>query len=197
MITARYFSSCPSDSISRWTPCPPEYHRRLSGQRGITPAFGYGAPHLSARGTSTLLNNVLLSTHYEPVRLPTGSPCGYLFPQNVGLRHRAGSPRFLDRSVLARRLLPPRKVRGVLTPVASPSISGFTTLRRAGHLPLHNGAEMSSLTLRLTSSPAQGFARRITPPRACRATCRTGNLQGELLSVHEISQACPGTSGGS
>ena len=64
MITARYFSSCPSDSISRWTPCPPEYRRRLSGQRGITPAFGYGAPHLSARGTLTLLNNVLLSTHY-------------------------------------------------------------------------------------------------------------------------------------
>jgi hypothetical protein len=23
-ITARYFSSCPSDSISRWTPCPPK-----------------------------------------------------------------------------------------------------------------------------------------------------------------------------
>jgi hypothetical protein len=23
-ITARYFSSCPSDSTSRWTPCPPE-----------------------------------------------------------------------------------------------------------------------------------------------------------------------------
>ena len=22
-ITARYFSSCPSDSTSRWTPCPP------------------------------------------------------------------------------------------------------------------------------------------------------------------------------
>ena len=27
-----------------------------SGQRGITPAFGYSAPHPSARGTSTLLN---------------------------------------------------------------------------------------------------------------------------------------------
>jgi hypothetical protein len=27
-ITARYFSSCPSDSTSRWTPCPPEYHKR-------------------------------------------------------------------------------------------------------------------------------------------------------------------------
>ncbi|MGH9447331.1 MAG: hypothetical protein ACRD3O_16585, partial [Terriglobia bacterium] len=36
----------------------------LSGQRGITPAFGYGAPHLGTRGTSTLLNTVLLSTHY-------------------------------------------------------------------------------------------------------------------------------------
>src|SRR5215472_1923466 len=26
-ITARYFSSCPSDSTSRWTPCPPESYR--------------------------------------------------------------------------------------------------------------------------------------------------------------------------
>ena len=25
LLTARYFSSCPSDSTSRWTPCPPEY----------------------------------------------------------------------------------------------------------------------------------------------------------------------------
>jgi len=36
----------------------------LSRQRGITPAFGHGTPHPGARGTSTLLNNVLLSTHY-------------------------------------------------------------------------------------------------------------------------------------
>src|SRR5712692_10168097 len=28
-----------------------------SSPRGITPAFGYGAPHSSARGTSTLLSN--------------------------------------------------------------------------------------------------------------------------------------------
>src|SRR5580693_560080 len=26
-ITARYFSSGPSDSTSRWTPCPPEYNK--------------------------------------------------------------------------------------------------------------------------------------------------------------------------
>jgi hypothetical protein len=41
----------------------------LSGPRGITPAFGYGAPHPSARGTSTPLNNALLSAHYGAVRL--------------------------------------------------------------------------------------------------------------------------------
>jgi len=74
--------------------------------------------------------------YYEPVRLPTRPPDGYLFPQDVGSRRLAGSPRFLGRSVPARRLLPPRKVRWVLAPVASPSMSGFTTLWRAGHLRL-------------------------------------------------------------
>jgi hypothetical protein len=43
----------------------------FSGQRDITPAFGYGSPHLGARGTLTLLNNMLLSTHYSAVRLLT------------------------------------------------------------------------------------------------------------------------------
>jgi hypothetical protein len=31
----------------------------FSGQPGLEPAFGYSAPHLSARRTSTLLNNEL------------------------------------------------------------------------------------------------------------------------------------------
>ena len=69
----------------------------LSGQRGITPAFGYGAPHLGARGTSTLLNNVLLSTHYEPVRLPVRAVSEVMSsPRALAVRHLAGSPRFLD-----------------------------------------------------------------------------------------------------
>src|SRR5229473_6238409 len=84
-IAARHFSSCPSDSTSRWTPCPPKYNKRrlqvglgciqlspscpsrrlhtfrfLRPARLLHPAFGYGAPHLSARGTLTLLNNALL-----------------------------------------------------------------------------------------------------------------------------------------
>jgi hypothetical protein len=32
-ITARYFSSCPSDSTSRWTPCPPQNHLVLRPAR--------------------------------------------------------------------------------------------------------------------------------------------------------------------
>src|ERR1051325_9108095 len=54
-------------------------HTCLSpGPRGITPALGYGAPHPSARGTSTLLNNALLSAHDAPVRLPAGVHVGLL-----------------------------------------------------------------------------------------------------------------------
>src|ERR1019366_8935836 len=89
-IAARYFSAGPSDSTSRWTPCPPKYSKRwlqvglgcvqlspscpfrplhtfrfLRPARLRTPLLGYGAPHLSARGTSTLLNNALLSAHFR------------------------------------------------------------------------------------------------------------------------------------
>jgi hypothetical protein len=39
------------------------------GQRGITPAFGYGAPHSSARGTLTLPSSALLSAQYPLLRL--------------------------------------------------------------------------------------------------------------------------------
>ena len=40
---------------------------------------------------------------------------------------------------------------------------------------------------------ARGFVTGITPDHARLATCRTGNLHGELLSVHKIRQAYPGT----
>ena len=40
------------------------------GQRGITPAFGYGAPHPNTSGTSTHLSTSLPSAHYWSVRLP-------------------------------------------------------------------------------------------------------------------------------
>ena len=68
-ITARCFSSNPSDSTSRWTPCPPESSSD-SGQQGIIPTFGYSAPYPSTGGTLTLMTNALPSAHYEPLRLP-------------------------------------------------------------------------------------------------------------------------------
>jgi len=95
--TARHFSASLSDSVSRRTPCPPvaifggmptqvrplgcirrfQLRARVgfsmsahSGRRGITPAFGYDAPHPGVRGTSTLLTWALPSTHYEVIRLP-------------------------------------------------------------------------------------------------------------------------------
>src|SRR5271166_6632203 len=40
------------------------------GQRGITPAIGYGAPHPSAEGTSTPMTHALPSAHCEPLRHP-------------------------------------------------------------------------------------------------------------------------------
>src|ERR1700758_251720 len=63
LITARYFSSYSSDSGSLRTPCPPP--ACAAGRQGITPAFGYSAPHPGAGGTLTLLIHALPSTHYE------------------------------------------------------------------------------------------------------------------------------------
>ncbi len=121
-ITARYFSASPSDSTSRWTPCPPVVSRQLTrlrlrlgrirrfrlrarldvslsggpGQRGITPAFGYGAPYPGASGTSTHLIRALPGTHYEPLRLPSRpastSDSPYTTRSAVPGRHRHGSP---------------------------------------------------------------------------------------------------------
>ena len=68
-ITARYFSSNPSDSGSLRTPCPPS--ACAVGRRGITPAFGYSAPHPGAGGTLTLLIHALPSAHYGPLRHPS------------------------------------------------------------------------------------------------------------------------------
>jgi|CXWL01.1.fsa_nt_gi hypothetical protein len=49
------------------------------GQRGITPAFGYSAPHPSATGTLTLLNNALAqSAHYESPQTPATACCAFV-----------------------------------------------------------------------------------------------------------------------
>ena len=100
-----------------------------SGRRAITPAFGYGAPHPSAGGTSTLLTSALPSAHYGPIRLPAGAANKVMYSL-AALRPfarpcLAGPPRFLDRSVPTRRPLTPRRARRVHMPVASTSMAGF------------------------------------------------------------------------
>jgi hypothetical protein len=85
------------------------------GQRGITPAFGYGALHPSARGTSTLLNTALLSAQYGPIRLPPAAPRPSGCPWGRGPRDvpaaTGGSPRFRTLPVHACRRLRPRWTR--------------------------------------------------------------------------------------
>src|SRR5664280_3577085 len=57
-----------------------------------------------------------------------GRFAGYVFPPRVGRSrsHPAGPPRLLDRSFHARCPQPPRKVRWLPSPVASPAVlSGF------------------------------------------------------------------------
>jgi hypothetical protein len=46
-----------------WSFCSP-------GQRGITPAFGYGTPHSSTEGTLTPMTHALPSAHYEGILTP-------------------------------------------------------------------------------------------------------------------------------
>src|SRR6267143_6923878 len=74
---------------------PSEELTSFFGQRGITPAFGYGPPHPRARRTSTFLNNALLSTQYGAVRLLRHvhvriAACGLRGPALIVRPRRAG-----------------------------------------------------------------------------------------------------------
>src|SRR5471030_186496 len=51
---------------------------------------------------------------------------------------------------------------------------------------LRNEAESGSLALRLACSPHKFPPDELLHPTLASATCRTGNLHGELLSVHKI-----------
>src|ERR1700738_2211737 len=131
-IAARYFSAGPADSTSRWTPCPPKYSKRwlqvglgcvqlspscpfrrlhtfrfLRPARLRTPLLGYGAPHLSARGTSTLLNHALLSAHFRLADQSPGIPgsCVWRGGSIVG----PGPPALVDDGIRSCRSGPARR----------------------------------------------------------------------------------------
>ena len=75
------------------------------GQRGITPAFGYDAPHPSAEGTSTPLIHALPSTHYEPLRHPAAPGLSLAGVRLVIPDHAVGLPVLLTLSFMY--VLPP------------------------------------------------------------------------------------------
>ena len=64
------------------------------GQRGITPAFGYSAPHPSAEGTSTPMTHALPSAHYEPLRHPKAPSLSLAGLRLVVADHALGLPVF-------------------------------------------------------------------------------------------------------
>jgi hypothetical protein len=64
-ITARYFSSCPSDSTSRWTPCPPENRWLLaSGPPWLVSGFRF-----RARLGFSIPSPLRPARHYPRVRI--------------------------------------------------------------------------------------------------------------------------------
>src|SRR5580693_4723278 len=89
----------------------------LVGQRGITPAFGYSAPHPSAGGTLTLLTHALPSTHYGLLRpcapLRYSRPRGWSRLRLVPWHRRTGSHVPYESLVELRAAYMPDAVRAV------------------------------------------------------------------------------------
>jgi len=135
---------------------PKELPLPLSGQRGITPAFGYDAPHLGVRGTSTLLSNVLLSTHYEPVRLPTGAASRVIYSPSALAPPRGTTPSGLPGSStdLSSRAVPfhPGRPRRCSCPLLHGECQASSSGEDWPPSRTPNEAESGSLALRLTSS---------------------------------------------
>jgi len=151
-ITARYFSSCPSDSTSRWTPCPPGISS--GGSRSalvcfrLSPSCPFRSLHTfhSSRPARNYPRFWIQRSSFERRRdfnppdqraaqrtlwaSPTPLPGRFRVmssPWRWWSSHRpTGSPRLLDCSIHARCPQPPRKVRWLLLPVSSPPVcSGF------------------------------------------------------------------------
>jgi hypothetical protein len=83
-------------------------------RRGITPVFGYTAPHPSGRGTSTLQIKTLPSTQYGALRLPS-VPLAALRCLRLAIPP-------LRRSLLPSASTRGRGLRGVGVPVPEPEI---------------------------------------------------------------------------
>src|SRR5580693_138961 len=95
------------------------------GQRGITPAFGYGAPHPSAEGTSTPLTHALPSTHYEPLRHPSAPGLSLAGVRLIIPDHAVGLPVLRTLSLCTCRRQYPGAAAGRNLRSSRPAVSAF------------------------------------------------------------------------
>src|SRR5271156_94127 len=155
----------------------------LVGQRGITPAFGYSAPHPSAGGTLTLLIHALPSAHYEGATTSRPREPGPLW-------FRFQAPRAPPVFVFAVALLTSpeeaRQARNIWS--AGVPIPGMAhPWARAGS---HRFPGDPSYAFALLQDP--GRAGKISPWRSCRCCPRA--TQAEGLNGHIISRLTQGLS---
>ena len=85
---------------------------------------------------------------------------------------------------------PPREVRRLNVPVATPPVTGHPFLGRKATSSICNEVESGSLALRPTPSASRAPTGELPRSAAESPTCRTGNSHGQHLTVNESSQAC-------
>jgi hypothetical protein len=148
----------------------------LPGPRGITPAFGYSAPHSSAGGTSTLPINALLSAHYEPLRLPARAVPSVMYsrgPLGRGLPSPPCRVSQVPRLICSCALVPNHPGRsGGCVAHCFPAGVRLHHLRQTGHLQQiasRGRIGFACATARRFASPVS--TRPITRSRSGSATC--------------------------
>src|SRR5262249_7128345 len=120
-------------------PALPDLRR---GQRGVPPAFGYGALHPSTSGTSPHLSTSLPSAHYEPSRrrLVFGRFPGSPVIRPTWLRRSRGGTRTVSpvaRHALVTVLPLPTPPEGHAAPVSPRSVQLPSPRTRGPRLPGH------------------------------------------------------------
>ena len=134
----------------------------LPGQRGITPVFGYSAPHLSAEGTSTPMTHALPSAHYEPLRHPKAPSLSLAGVRLVIPDHALGLPvlRALSLCTCCRHY--PGAAAGRILRSSIPAVSAFPD-RVVGSACTSSFSRLAqrSLTLRPAHSRCHQFVTRI------------------------------------
>ena len=198
-ITARYFSSCPSDSTSRWTPCPPGPtsggfrsallcfrlspscpFRPLHTFHSSRPARNY--PRFWIRRSSSERQRDLNPPDQHAAQRtlwasPTPGPVlthGYVFPPAVSRVSTPAPPGLpVPSTNLSLRAVPihPGKPCGVLLPLLSPPVAGFTLLWQAGRLSSASRGRIGFTFVTARRFASRGSVKRIASLHARSATC--------------------------